>query len=410
MTRHTLIVSIGLLCAGLFACAAASPSPDTVRGRLRVDGRRLIQSDGRPFAWRGATAFLLTEQIVRGREHEARAFLIWAKRTGFTVVRVLAMLPGGWEDGHAFTADEGLAALPRLFALAADAGLYVHLTVLNNTRQVPALDLASVVARAGVACAAAPACALLEVANEPYHGVQRDDVHDPANLARWAKGVPAGVLVALGPASSDASAETAAGTVITAHLDRSRDPWNMVGRVRELERVSATTGKPVLNTEPDGFAEVGCVPRTVGCYRRQTDPSLAFAFGVLGRIFNVPTTFHFEDGLRARVPGPVQQAAAESFIAGSRLVPDDVPWLTFQDADTDPQHPWPQSPVVGFRAAGGESRSGAAVRVYSGIAGPRGWTIAVGVQGDPGVVWGRGWSPAAIVADRPGVRVWSLTR
>lgn len=384
--------------------------PKTVRGRLRAEGRRLVYADGSPFVWRGATGFLVTEQAIRGRDADARAFLAWAKRTGFTVVRVLAMLPGGWEDGHAFTPEEGLAALPRVFALAEEADLYVQLTVLNNTRELPTGDLGALVERAGVACAAAPACAVLEVANEPYHGVQREDVHDPANLARWAARVPAGVLVALGPASDDESPTMAAGSVITAHLDRSRDPWNMVRRVRELGLVSATTGKPVLNTEPDGFAEVGCVPRLVGCYKRQTDPSLAFAFGVLGRIFNVPTTFHFEDGLRASVPGPVQQAAAEAFIAGSRVVPDDVGWLSFQNADDDLRKAWPQSPVVRFRAADGEPKPNAAVRVYSGIAGSRGWTVALGVQGDPGIEWGRGWAPAALVAERPGVRVWEIRR
>jgi len=366
-----------------------------------VSGRLIQYPDGSPFVWRGATGFLVTEQVIRSREDEARSFLRWASQTGFNVVRALAMLPGGWEDGHAFAPQEGLAALPRVFELAREAGLYVHLTVLNNTAKLPAVDLGAIVEAAGKACAAVENCALLEVANEPYHGVQRSDVHDAAVLAGWARKVPAGVLVALGPAQGDESSEMAAGQVVTVHLGRSRDRWNMVRRVREIEHLSAAVGKPVINSEPDGFAEVDCVPRQVGCYTRQTDPALAYAFGALGRVFSVGSTFHFEDGLRGRIPGPVQQAAAAAFIAGTRVVPDATA-LAFRDAG------WPGSPVARFRAAEGAPSDNAAVRAYSGVAGDTGVLVLLGVRGDPGVEMGSGWQIGRVVSEWPELRVVRL--
>jgi hypothetical protein len=314
------------------------------------------------------------------------------------------MLPGGWEDGFAFTPEEGLAALPRVFALAREADLYVHLTVLNNTRELPTADLGDVVTRAGQACAADAACALLEVANEPYHRVQRGDVGRATALRAWAHAVPEAVPVALGASGSDESAEMAGGTVVTAHLARGGEPWVMVSRTRLLSGLASTLGKPVLSTEPDGFGEVSCVPRRVGCYRRQTDASLALGFGILSRLFGVGTTFHFEDGLRARRPGPVQQAAAEAFIAGTRLVSDERRFVV-DSANAA------LFPIVRYRATRGDvPTADAAVRAYAGTDGDEGLAVLLGVRGDPQVGLAPGWRVAGVLADRPGIRVLALTR
>lgn len=368
-----------------------------------MEGRALVYPDGTPFVWRGATGFLVTEQVVRGREADARAFLAWAKRTGFNTVRVLAMLPGGWEDGFAFTPEEGLAALPRVFALARDADLYVHLTVLNNTRRLREADLGGLVERAGASCAADPVCAVLEVANEPYHRVQRDVVGQAASLRAWARRVPAIVPVALGAAGGDDSLEMAGGSIVIAHLDRGGEPWAMVARMRMLAAMAETAGKPVLNSEPDGFAEVACVPRRIGCYPRQTDPALAFGFGAMSRVLGVGTTFHFEDGLRARVPGPVQQRAAAAFIEGTRVVPDDERPVSFAPGT-------PGSPVASVRTVGPIPRPNAAVAAIAGTAGNRGILVLLGVCGDPGVVLADGWQTGPTLADRPGVRVIAIER
>jgi len=297
-----------------------------VRGQLRPSGRWLAYPDGSRFRWRGVTGFMLNEQVSSGREADAVAFLAWANRTGFNVVRVLVMLPKGWFTDKDFTPEEGLAALPRTLMLARDADMYVEVTVLANTASLGAkADLGSYVERAGQICAAATNCALVEVANEIFHRTQRADVHDPGILARWAARVPPGIPTALGAPADESGTLVDSAPVITIHLDRSRDRWTRVSRVRALEETSANTHRFVIDNEPMGADE------TERPKERDNLPEAFFAQGALSRVFEVGSNFHFEDGLRANVPRPVQQQCADAFIAGTRIV-DDSYMLTFQDA------------------------------------------------------------------------------
>lgn len=377
------------------------PVPPTRRGRLQVRARAMTYPDGEPFPWRGVTAFSLLEQLAGGRAADAVAYLRWAHDTGFTVVRVLGMLPAGWMVDRDFTAAEGLAAWPRLMALAREHDVYVQIVALANTAATTDDDLGVIVERYGQACADDDGCALIEIANEPWHSTQRSDVHDPAQLERWASRVPAGVPVALGAAQDDESHEMAAAPVITVHLERpgpgGRDPWNAVRRVRELEMLSADTGRYIVDNEPIGageFDEPG---------RRYTDPDLACTAGVLGRVFGVGSTFHLDAGLMSKLPGPAQRTAAAAFIECATLWPTTVP-VTFSNAS------WADSPVARARWAEGSPQPDTTVRAYSAVAGDRGWTVLVGVWGDPGLEWQHGWTPGQVLVDRARVRVLAIGR
>jgi len=117
--------------------------------------------------------------------------------------------------------------------------------------------------------------------------------------------------------------------------------------------------------------------------RRNANPSIHFTLGALSRVFQGSAgTFHLEAGLHCTIPGPVQQACAEAFIAGTRIVPDDVT-LRFYNAG------WQDSPVVSARFAEGEPKPNACVRAYSGVWGNQGVVVALGVIGDPGIVYGQ---------------------
>ena len=49
--------------------------------QARVEGRRFIAADGKPFIWRGATGFRAVELIARGQTSDADAFFrAWATR------------------------------------------------------------------------------------------------------------------------------------------------------------------------------------------------------------------------------------------------------------------------------------------------------------------------------------------
>jgi hypothetical protein len=397
MTEAQMVEAIRL--TGEWA-AVHAPKPEPVpvpqpslRGRLRVEGRRLVGADGQPFAWRGVTGFRLLELTSSGRIAEATWFLEWARQTGFNVVRVLGMCKGMFSLSPTF----GAYSLGELLDLAAAHGLYLHVTALADTASYPDLDYGAHVEALGSVCAQHENVALLEASNEPYHGSQASAVHDVANLQRWAARVPQGVLVALGASAEDESREMDDAPVIVAHLDRGRDPWNMARRVRELETLSADSGRYVINSEPIGAAE------TDQPGRRSADPAIHAAFGALSRIFGVGSTFHCEAGLQAVVPGPVQQACAAAFIAGTRIVPDDVA-LEFRNAR------WPDSPVKDARFAEGPPKPDTCVRAYSGISGNAGVLALVGVSGDPGVVYGGGWQPGRVVLELPGLRVLELRR
>ena len=90
-----------------------------------------VCAEGRPFTWNGVTAFALVDLVAEGRSDEARAFIAWARQTGFNVLRVLTMLPnGGWMN---LSPEDGRRALPRVLELARAEGMYVQAVALANT-------------------------------------------------------------------------------------------------------------------------------------------------------------------------------------------------------------------------------------------------------------------------------------
>ena len=154
--------------------------------------------------------------------------------------------------------------------------------------------------------------------------------------------------------------------------------------------MSRQTGRFVVDNEPIGAAE------RAEPDRRDDDPAVFFAQGALSRVLEIGSTFHCEDCLRARLPGPNQQAAAEAFIAGATVAPDDIV-LTVIDPLA------PDSPVR-KDALDVEHRRG-----FAGVAGPRGWLVLIGPPGSSGPL--AGWCrPGARIARRPGVEVWTFTR
>jgi hypothetical protein len=347
-------------------------------GPLRVEGRSFMNDAGifRPI-------FTSALSVLRRPDPELRAFLDWAASTGFNGVRTFAGALT-WAGQSAAAARE---RLPTLLSEAGARGLYVEVTAITDS-EAGGYDPGEHFRAVARICERVDN-ALLEIANEPYHNTQADRVHEAEFLAALGRG--ARVPYAFGAAKSDESLEMAGGTYVTAHLDRSRDKWNQVRRVRELEMLSDSSDKPVINNEPIGAAEAAAAGR------RESDPAFFFCMGVLNRIFEVGGVFHSDAGLEGVRPGAGQQACAEAFVEGSRLVP--VPErLVFKNAG------WADSPVAGA------DFEETIVRAYSGVAGSRAWTTLVGVSGDPGLRLQHGWRIASQLAARPGVTVLELAR
>ena len=392
-------LSVALLCVAPIALSAASgaatphdhpaqtapAAAGQTCGRLRAEGRSLVCADGSLFRWRGVTAFRLADLIADGREPEAVTYLDWADRTGFNVVRVLATLCC-WFD---LPADAGQKALPRVLALAKARGMYVQVVALAGTapHERP-IDLEAQVRAIGT-IAAAHDNAIVEIANEPEHNTQDKRLHDFAFVDKLATLVPADVLTIGGSARVDHAVTPPLGDLVTRHLSRLDNMWEMMERVRGLDQVARTTGRPVLSGEPFGAGE----RRVPGS--RETDPDLFFTYGALCRVFEISCNFHLEAGLHAAQPGKLQRAAAEAFIEGTKAVPDE--WqLTFRELSSA------ESPLS--RAHLGRARA-----VYSGLTSSEGLTVAFGVHGDLELQW-RGYEPTAVVRDRPSVKAWRIKK
>ena len=313
-----LLLSAGLGLPGAFLETTANPGAQAAAqcGRLSARGTSIVCRDGSGFQWRGVTAFALLEQIAHGRRADADAYMRWASETGFNLVRVLAAADVLFK----LPADEGLRHMPALFEMAARRGLYVEIVALADSERLGMTgpSLRAQVAEVGK-IAARHANAVVQVANEHYHPTQSRELHDPAALRELGRLLPPPVLHTESAAADDTATQPQ-GAYITRHLSRSGRPALMLERVQILGRLASKTGKPVVNDEPIGAAERDQPGRRLsdpGFFRelaRQTS-----AAGLAGG------TFHCEDCMLARVPGPVQQACARAWVQGASVSAPSTP-------------------------------------------------------------------------------------
>jgi hypothetical protein len=358
------------------AAAAGTRDPwPSILEPVTVSGQALLRPNGERYRWLGMTAFALPAMLHEGRAAEARAWMETGIALGYRLFRVLSMC-----DWLRLSSADGLRIMPYMLELARVLGVSLEVVGLSDTRSFGySLNKCRAHLESLAGILAGMPGVFAQVANEHYHGTHIEELHDP--LLVESLGEPftrAGVIWTASPATSD-EAPTPAGAYITRHLDRGRDPWNMVRRVRELENVSATTGRFVVNDEMIGAGEHDEPGR------RLADPSIFYAAGVLGRIFEVGSTFHSEAGLRCDPFGPVQFACAQMFALGATIRPD-AEVLRFHNAAFGSAG-WPLSPVASYDTA-------AAVRVYSGVTDAgTGITAILGRTGDPRIQWANGWRP-----------------
>ena len=293
--------------AGQAAPAAAASQPVFP---LRVDGAQFVDASGRPFEWRGITAFRLAAMIAGGQEQEAIAYLDWAASERLTIVRVLLTAQ------HLFklTPEAGRAALPRLLDLAKARGLAVEVVALADTKEIT-LDYDAHVREIG-RVALERGNAVIELANEPGHPTQDARLHNPEFLQRLAALLPDPLIVALG--SVEYGDGYAAADYATTHGDRGTAEWDHVlalaGGARRVEALR----KPLVSDEPIGAAA------EYQRGRRDNDPSRFAAAAALTRLAGLGATFHYEGGLQTSIPKGREAACFAAWQLGTMLL-DDVP-------------------------------------------------------------------------------------
>jgi hypothetical protein len=277
----------------LFAIALAAM---LAGGRLTTSGTAFVQADGKPFAWRGLTAFRLVEFVAHGRTGDADAYLAWAASKHATVVRVLAMA----DVLFSLSPADGQHALGQTLDLARKRGVYVEVVALADTARLR-VDVPRAVRAIGSVCAAYDNC-LLEIANEPGHPTQLADLHDAAYVKSLVPLVPKGVPVSLG--SVEYGDGFAAGSYVTWHAPRTRPVAALDAGARLLARFK----KPVVSDEPIGAAET----RVPG--RRESDPDVFRHMARTSKQLGLGATFHYEGGLQARIPVGRELACFEAWM------------------------------------------------------------------------------------------------
>lgn len=320
--------------------------------------------------------------------HDYRPALDEAAALGFNLVRTFCgPLPWcGQERVHVYD------KLPVFMAECADRGMNAYLSYV--TEAGTGYDIDAHVQEVEAMARNENDLVLREVANEPWHPSQGGRLA-PAmcgHLRAWMHG-PA----CYGASTTDEATDYDGGDFAGPHLDRSRDRWNMVRRVRELHEKHIA-----INQEPIGADEV----EQAG--KRLSDPAVFLCMGALNRLFlGGNGVFHSQAGLMAQPLGPVQRQCAQAFVTGTRLWPG-AHRLTYQNSNVNGG--WHDSPVQWHPVDD-------IVRAYSGVDGQQALVVLVGAKpgAEGSVRLGEGWRIAAVLAssmglDGRGCIVWHLTR
>ena len=299
------------------------------------------------------------------------------------------------------TVESARANLPGLLTAAIQRGLYVLVTI--NTDSGTGYDVKFHTEHV-VQLLTTFSNTIAECANEYYHPTQSKDVNDVEWLFQMCTAAFKGTNVpwAIGAPSFDEPTPEGtwpipSGDFITSHLDRSRDTWNQVRRVRELYAIKEVARKPVFNSEPMGCAETD-VPG-----RRIANTSFHFALGALNRLFEISGVFHSEDGLYSRLLGPNQTKCAKAFVEGTKSIPTDK-LLSYQNVG------WTGSPVASARFA---DSGGSIVRAYSFTDGGTAFTIILHTGSEfipQDIEWRLDWATRTILTHWPNVTILQVSK
>lgn len=291
-----------------------------LRGRLRVEGTKLVDASGQTFTPKFAS--VLT--ALAADEAPLRALLAQLQEDGFNGFRVFA----GRLTWAGQSVDLVYQRLDGLLNMAAEYGFYVQVTAVTDSRD-GGYSIREHVRRVAD-ITAAHENVLFEVGNELYHGTQADAVNDVSGFCAMSRELLAGYPNpwGLGAGAEDAPVNgrysADCGPMNFVHLRRGKER-DMLDALWGLADIMIATGKPVINSEPMGAAEVerpGARIANPGFFREMAHVGASFGFGAV---------FHSEDGLFARPLGPVQRAAAQAFIAGMNSAPVSVPRPAPQD-------------------------------------------------------------------------------
>jgi hypothetical protein len=263
--------------------------------------------------------------------------------------------------------------LPRLLDLAAAHNVHVEIVALAGTRDAP-LDLDRQLEEIG-RIAFEHDNAIVEVANEPEHPSQTEEVHKPDVLVRLRSRVPPRVPVALGLV--EGLDRRSAGDYITWHSPRDdgNDGWGHVVALAQGPDLLRQWNKPVVSDEPIGAGAA------FQSGRRDDSPARFRAAAVLTRLAGLGATFHYEGGLQATIPGGRELECFNAWNEAWKLLPADVERSgVFRRARDE------GAAVVDYRAD-------KALAVFERQRGNLVWIAVINPREGFAMRWAPGWNP-----------------
>lgn len=308
------------------------PPPSTLKP-LTPDGP-IFRVDGAPWRWAGCSAFLLGIRLAKGQD--VTPFLDWAQQTGFNVLRVFAVMsivpPKRGLPPFILSPDE----VTRLLEVVNARGMYVEFT--GGDYQILMPDYKDQ-RRYLESIAAVMSSNPLEYCNEPWKNGM--DVERMGSFPGVVQASGNYTLRNTWDASKNRMIQTmpAVRDYLTTHSERKAEWPRVPHEMEELRRgwkgvvergphagkLEIFTGVrvPVVEDEPTGAAEVA------DGNSRSDVPADFFDYAATCALFGAGGTFHSSAGVDTLVPGPVQQACAQQFMAGMQAVPINAPFWDY---------------------------------------------------------------------------------
>lgn len=293
------------------------PGPAPILDPIRVDGLRMVRSDGSTFVYKGFTDFLLYQKYLAGDNLDA--ILHERIAVGANTLRVLGMVTS-FSHFHPQEHGDYYDRLKPFADYVGSFGLRVEFVVFADA-QIIMPQFADETAHIDRVVAALHDVSnvFIEVCNEPFKNIP-GGADTATVLARHIQG--RGLLVASGnydfPAPGDPTPPSA--DYITFHPER-KPEWPRTSKdafdFREVYH------KPVISDEPMGCAEIASESRS-------NVPADFAYFAATAALEGAGSTFHAEDGIYSRLLGPIQRECAVAFFSAMDWVPVDAQLAPYQ--------------------------------------------------------------------------------
>ena len=269
------------------ATAAVGPAQSPYfNGRIHRDGKVMVGQDGKAFAWRGVSEFLLPRYMNDASRSPAENEAIVGKRMdervgqGFSVLRMFGTVAWNTAPLKPFENwDAYKANLEKTISMAKDRGLYVELTALTDVGQSIPKERVGEYIDFIAQVAAKYDNTFVELCNESFkNGMSKDELYDLGR--RFKRTAPNVMLAGSSPVGDGVDGTPEDGAMfgkepfdyVTLHSERADgdDGYRWVRHMREGEGVSQATGLPVIQDEPIGSSAV-----TVALARRPVSAAIS---------------------------------------------------------------------------------------------------------------------------------------